>query len=454
MPRKVFSTPVHAAVSDVRAAGADSSPHNDSYESDSVIVDGPSDNTSVSHSASLSSPPAVRPKSSGCRSAMPRHEASGENLVSGNAATIATSPTVIVRTESVKRGRRLSYEMKSVTVNGEVVSALSTSPEEFSSHGEVSSGKQLRKQLSGAISERRKFYVDLSQRWDNLNTKIDGRTKLIPGLLEAGGGKSITIDLSNYRPAALRQGAETRIEQTMKYKDWRQAFKDVDVGLLVESLVAELERASVNPGQMPELDLVCRDQPLFAAVYPLVKCLARNAESLMRLNRLDLNRYSRSEEVCEASPPFDSARVKAFDKFIDHLAQLLEDSPSISELGLRMNGVDSFALAVIADALPGNKVLQKLDLSGNPLCTETSEARPSRLGIRVLAKVLRRPCALKNLDLSFCGLDGRAADILMHAIAQNKNLEQINLGGNPIPPNHEIFGNQRVVRIVSVKPAV
>lgn len=450
MPRKFISPPVHVAVSDVRAAGADSASRYDYDESGSVIVGGPSDSESDSGDGSAWTSPAMNVRASDRKATLPRHDALSVGLAAGNAATIATSPTVIVRTESVKRGRRLSYEMKMMTVNGDISSALSTNPEAFSSHGEVSSGKLLRKQLSGAISERRKLYVDLSQRWDNLNSKIDARIKPVPGLLEAGGGKLITIDLSNYRPAALREGAEIRIEKALKYKDWRQAFKDVEVGLLVETLIAELERSSANPGEMPELELVCHDQPLFAAVYPLVKCLAMNAESLLRLKRLDLNRYSRSEEVCEANPPVDSVRVKAYDKFIDRIAQLLEDSPSLSELGLRMNGVDSFALEVIADALPGNKVLQKLDLSGNPLCVETSEARPSRLGIRVLAKVLRRQCVLKSLDLSFCGLDARAADMLAGAIAQNKSLEQINLGGNPIPPGHEIFGDQRVVR---VKPA-
>ena len=373
------------------------------------------------------------------------------SLVSGNAATLVTSPTVIVRTESVKRGRRLSYEMKSVTVNGAITSTLATSPEEFSSHGEVSSGKLLRKQLRGAISERRKFYVDLSQRWDNLNLKIDARTKPIPGLLEAGSGKSITIDLSNYRPAALRQGAETRIEQTLKYKDWRLAFKDVEVGLLIESLIAELERSSANPGQMPELELVCHDQPLFAAVYPLVKCLARNAESLWRLKRLDLSRFSRSEDVCEARLPTDKVQIEAYDKFIDRVAQLLEDSPSLRELGLRMNGVDAFALEEIAEAIAGNEVLERLDLSANPLGVEASEARSSLEGIRVLARTLRKRSALKILDLSFCGLRKPAADILVQSLAKNRSLEQINLGGNPIPPLHPIFKDKRVVRIVRVK---
>lgn len=453
MPRKVISPRVQVAVSEVRAAGADSSSCCDYDESGSVIVGGPSDSESESGDASTLTSPVMNPRPADRKATLPRHDALGAGLAASNAATIATSPTVIVRTESVKRGRRLSYEMKMMTVNGDISSALSTNSEEFSSHGEVSSGKQLRKQLSGAISERRKFYVDLSQRWDNLNSKIDARIKPVPGLLEAGVGKSITIDLSNYRPAALREGAEARIGKNLKYKDWREAFRDVEVGLLVETLVTELERSSGNPGQMPELELICRDQPLFAAVYPLVKCLALNAESLPRLKRLDLNRYSRSEEVCEAFPPIDSARAKAYDKFIDYLAQLLEDSPSLNELGLRMNGVDSFALAVIADALADNRVLQKLDLSGNPLCTETSEARPSRLGIRVLAKALRGQGAVKDLDLSFCGLDERAAEILVRSLAQNRNLDRINLAGNPIPPGHAIFDDQRVVRIVGVKSA-
>lgn len=451
MPRKVISIPVQAAVSDVGAAGADSSPRYDSGESLSVLVGDSLDGSSAGSDASRSTPPAMHARSSDSRSASPSHETFSASLVAGNAATLATSPTVIVRTGSVRRGRRKSFEMKTVTVSGVLINPPATDPEEFSSHGEFSSGKRLRKQLSGAIRETRKSYFDLSQRWDDLSSEIGARTKPIPGLLEAGSGKSITIDLSNYRPAALREGAIARIEKKLTYKDWRQAFKDVEVGLLVETLIAELERSSAKPGQMPELELVCRDQPLLAAVYPLVKCLALNAESLRRLKRLDLSRFSRCDDVCEAHLPTDEVRIEAYDKFIDRLAQLLEDSPSLRELGLRMNGVDSFALAEIADALAENKVLERLDLSANPLCMEASEARPSRLGIRALAEALRKRSALKNLDLSFCGLKKHAANILVQALAHNVSLEQINLGGNPIPPLHPIFKDKRVVRIVSIK---
>ena len=71
---------------------------------------------------------------------------------------------------------------------------------------------------------------------------------------------------------------------------------------------------------------------------------------------------------------------------------------------------------------------------------------------RDLAEALRKRSALKSLDLSFCGLKKAAANILVQALAQNESLEQVNLGGNPIPPLHPIFKDKRVVRIVNVKP--
>lgn len=356
----------------------------------------------------------------------------------------ATSPSLLVRTQSVSRGKRKSYRMMSVTTAGELIDPLATISADFSSQHEVSSGKRLRMQLGAAISEKTKIYVDLSQRWDNLDSAAGARTAPVPGLLDAGADKKLTLDLSNYRPGALREGARIRNEKISNDKDWRKAFKDLEVGLLVQTLAAELSRISKNPAGMPELKLICRDQPLFTAVYPLVKCLAANAEFLPQLKKLDLGRYSRSADACEASLPTDKAQLNAYDKFIDRLAQLVEWSPSLHELGLRMNGVDSFALAVIADALSHNRGLARLDLSSNPLCTETSEVRTSRRGIRALARALNRDAPVKDLDLSFCGIDGRTADLLAQALVQNKNLQRIHLGGNPIPPGHPIFKDKRV----------
>jgi hypothetical protein len=343
--------------------------------------------------------------------------------------------------------------VKIAEVPGECADPRAISPQEFSGQGEVRSRKKLSKQLSVSISDRRKVYIDSSQRWDKLDSAVGARTAQLRGLMDAGSSKAITIDLSNYRPAALREGAIVRIQKNLGEKEWRKAFRDIEIGLLVETLCAEVERIVRNPNNMPQLELVCQDQPLLTAVYPMVTELAVHAKSLPRLMRLDLNRYSRSTEVSEANLPTDKAVLKAYDKFIDRIAQLLDDSPSLRELGLRMNGVDSFALAIISDALAENQVLERLDMSSNPLCTETSEARRSHLGIRVLAKALRKHCAVKHLDLSFCALGECAADILLRALGKNKSLKQINLGGNPIPPGHAIFDDQRVVRIVSIKPA-
>jgi hypothetical protein len=46
-------------------------------------------------------------------------------------------------------------------------------------------------------------------------------------------------------------------------------------------------------------------------------------------------------------------------------------------------------------------------------------------------------------------LGKREADLLAQALTHNKVLAKINLGGNPIAPDHVIFKDTRVVRIVS-----
>jgi hypothetical protein len=362
--------------------------------------------------------------------------------------TPQVSPTFVVRTESVQRGRRTSFRVTTSTTEDERPDSSSKVGRQVHRQREVISKAELIEVLGVELRQREKLKLDLSQHWENLAPNAGARSASLRGLLDAGAEKKLALDLSNHRPSALRKGAEVREKEFSDHAAWLGAFKDMEAGLLVETLTDEIARASRLPSRMPQLELVCRDQPLYTAVYPLLKSLAQHASSLPRLKTLDLNRYSRSADVCEAHPPTDRARLKAYDKFIDRLAQLLEESPSLRELGLRMNGVDSFALAMISDALAVNQVLERLDLSGNPLCTETSEARRSHLGIRVLAKALHEYCAVKYLDLSFCGLGERAANILVRALAQNKRLVQINLGGNPIPSGHAIFKVSRVVRVV------
>ena len=128
---------------------------------------------------------------------------------------------------------------------------------------------------------------------------------------------------------------------------------------------------------------------------------------------------------------------------------LIMGCPSLQSLWLRMNGVNSHALAALAHALSGNQGLRELDLSCNPLTTQASATAPSLLGVRALVRALRTSSALKTLDLSFCGLGNREAELLVQAIKHNKVLAKINLRGNPIAPGHAIFQEQRVVRIAS-----
>jgi hypothetical protein len=450
MPRKVISIAKGAVNSDVRAAGADPSYLSESDNSRRALVGKSTHSASSSTSDSSDAAPSKPVMRTGARgsAAVSSKPSSTERSSCASRGPLQVSPTFVVRTESVKRGRRTSFRVTTSTTDEERSYSSSTTGMPFHRQREVISKAELIEELGVELRQRKKLKLDLSQHWDNLVPNAGARSAPLRGLLGAGAEKKLALDLSNHRPGALRKGAEVREKEFSDHGAWLKAFKDMEAGLLVEALTDEIARISRNPSRMPQLELICRDQPLFTAVYPLLKSLAQHARALPRLKALDLNRYSRSADVCEAHPPTDRARLKAYDKFIDRIAHLLEESPSLRELGLRMNGVDSFALAMISDALSVNQVLERLDLSGNPLCTETSEARPSYLGLRVLTRALRRASSMTHLDLSFCGLDARAADLLVRALAQNKKLAQINLGGNPIPPSHAIFQDSRVVRIV------
>lgn len=367
---------------------------------------------------------------------------------------IATSPSLVLRTQSVRGGRRASLEVVIIRTEGGRVDPLSIPKEDFRILTEAKSGKRLREERDNAISNESKVFIDLSQRWDNLNPAAGARVAPVRGLLTAAAGKKLTLDLSNYRTGMLREGARIRNETEVASKDWQKALRDIEAGLVVESLAEEIDRLAKAPAAMPELALICRDQALSTTVYPLVKCLASHASTLTRLKQLDLARSSRSDEVCEARPPTDKALARAYDKFAGRIAQLVSECPSLQTMSLRMNGVHAYALAALAHALSRNQGLQWLDLSCNPLTTQPTAMGPSVTGLRALVRALRAGCALQTLDLSFCGLGNREADLLAEALKHNKMLEKINLGGNPIALAHPIFKDRRVVRDLSMKTQV
>ncbi len=343
-------------------------------------------------------------------------------------------PLLIVRTESVKRGRKASFRVLSEETGGH-----------FSQVREVYSSKSLRHEVHEVISDRPEVLVDLSLGRTKANSAPGVRCVAVKGLLTSGSRKLI-LDLSNVR---LSKWYECPFEQSENIdydKAWRKAFRDSEASELVEALRRELERAAVTGKDMPEFALICHDQSLSEVVYPLMKTLALHAASLHGLTKLDLSRYSRSEEVCEAAPGSPEL-AHAFDKFVYKLMTLMAANPALQELRLRMNGIHPDAMTLIAAALANSATIERLDLSCNPLCQPPASARVSRAGIRVLASVLGKHTSLRLLDLSFCGIDGKAADALLPALASNKKLELVNLGGNPIFGNHGIFKDPRAVTI-------
>jgi hypothetical protein len=351
-------------------------------------------------------------------------------------------PMLIVRTDSVRRGRKTSFRVLSEELKGS-----------FTYEREVRNGKALSEEVQRVISDYQRVTVDLSKSWSRPDSMAGARPAAVAGLLAGGNERKLTIDLSNYRLSNLREGARIRSESLSDDSAWHKAFRDDEAAALVDALCRELVRATSDVKGMPEFALICRDQPLSGAVYPLLKTLATHAAALRGLTKLDLSRYSRSAEVCEARMPTDQMLAKAYEKFIGKIAQLLKHSASLHELGLRMNGIHAQALSTIAFALSANRGVEQLDLSGNPLCTRAADRAFSTSGIHDLAWALRDGAVVMDLDLSFCGIDERGADLLVRALADNRRLQRINLFGNPIPPKHAIFLNRRVVRTASIKPA-
>ena len=52
---------------------------------------------------------------------------------------------------------------------------------------------------------------------------------------------------------------------------------------------------------------------------------------------------------------------------------------------------------------------------------------------------------LARLNLSFCGMDDKAADELLQALKKNKVLQFVDLTGNSINEEHAIFKDSRMV---------
>ncbi len=337
-------------------------------------------------------------------------------------------PSLIVRTYSVRRGRKSEYRVESVA-SDEIV------------ENRIDDRKSLRRHVARLMARHPEILVDLSYNWQALDQTIGARSAVATALLVGGKDKQLCIDLSNSRVRNLREGAATRYQSGMTRKAWLRAVVDAEAPALVMALGRELARVAREQSVMPVFSLVCHDQPLGSVINPLLKQLARHGDALTGLDRLDLNRYSRSAEVSEARPPEQVAHSDR-DRLVIRLGVLLATTPALRELCLRMNGLDSHDLATLV--VSRNRTLERLDLSSNPLCLRINDGRRSLRGVTELARYLRSESRLIELDLSICGLDGDAASQLAKGLRHNQHLQRINLSGNPIPADHAIFRDERV----------
>ncbi len=365
-----------------------------------------------------------------------------------------TSPVLIVRTYSVRHGRKASYHVQSTT-------SLSGSPDDSDSppgkpnspgtgkgmgtgmaEQWVANRKSLRLQVAHLVGAYPEVCVDLSYNWRVLDQTPGARTALATGLLAGGGDKKLSIDLSNRRVLDLREGANVRYQQGLSPKDWSKSITDGEASGLTAALCREIGRVAREQVEMPQFSVVCHDQPLATVVYPLVKVLAVEAGVLHGLYKLDLNRYSRSAEVGQARPGSADAAA-GMERFVIQLGTLLATTRSLRELCLRMNGLTAIDLATLMVA--ANATLVRLDLSRNPLSAINDFGVLSQKGIRALARHLRKNVTLVELDLSYCEINNEGANLLVKGLTNNRQLAKLVLAGNPIRADHPIFSDARVV---------
>ncbi len=338
-----------------------------------------------------------------------------------------TPPMLIVRTYSVRRGRKSEYRVESETPDQCV-------------ERRIDDRKALRQHVARLMARHTEVCIDLSYHWKTLDQTAGARTALVPGLLTGGSDRQLCIDVSNHRVHDLREGAAVRYELGMNPKAWRRAVTDIEAAGLADALCKEFARVVREQTDMPLFSLVCHDQSLSTVINPLLKQLARHGHALRGLDRLDLNRYSRSAEISEARPGQYAGSEHGY--FVLRLAALLGRTRKLRELCVRMSGLDAPALALLLTS--HNQTLERLDLSGNPLCRHVNEGRHSLRGMRALARHLREESSLIELDLSGCGIVSDGADLLVRGLARNQVLQKLDLSGNPIPPSHPVFRDDRV----------
>lgn len=307
--------------------------------------------------------------------------------------------------------------------------------------GDKNRKHKARLKIAQLVAAHGHSYIDLSHNWKSHPNQKGLRAAATVGLFSAGSNKWLRIDISNYRFSTSRQGNAYPV---LSPAEWGKLTQDKEGASLVAMLNKELARIAVRNDVMPAFDLICLDQPLYTVVYPLIRQLAAYCAALSGLRTLNLNCGSLNEGIREGRMG-EVGTANKFAKFVDRVATILVNSPSLEFMGLRGNGIGPRRLVTIAKALQNNAVLERLDLSRNPLCYLPSTDRKIIAGIRALKKSLLSNTKLDRLNLSFCGINEKAADELLRALTKNKTLQFVDLTGNSINEEHAIFKDPRVV---------
>jgi hypothetical protein len=343
---------------------------------------------------------------------------------------------------------RQSYFDVLQTLNAKGYEAVSLSSTRFAvpnffyfAEGENNIKQRARIRIAQMVAAQSHSYIDLSHSWKFRPEQSGLRAAVTMGILSANSKKWLRIDLSNYRFTTSRQGLP---DPALREVDWGMLLQDNEGASLVAALNKELKRVAKGKDGIPVFDLICHDQPLYTVVYSLVKQLAVLSKNMSGLRSLNLNCLTMKDCITEGRQG-EAGTAEKFAKFVNGLAKILTNSPILEFMGLRANGIGPRRVVALARALQHNRVLERLDLSRNPLCTMPNSDRMIIGGMVALKKALAKNTTLLRLNLSFCGIGDAGADELLVALRKNESLDFVDLTGNPISGKHDIFQDKRVV---------
>ena len=304
------------------------------------------------------------------------------------------------------------------------------------------------------VNTYRHVHADLS---------IDKNTSVALSRIRSGGVASlfnsqhleaITIDFSEksdaYFCAEVWRPILVSGNQIKRRKVERKRAMQSEV--IVEKLNAELKQLAKNGRDFPVLDLICKKQSFVTFVFPLVRNLARHCIDIKVLRSMDLSlSLSTDIKVLHSVGKNKVAKEKKnMQNFINYLATFIAGNHSLEYLNLAINGLSGTTICPLAAALGQNKKLRQLNLSLNPIGItldgngiQNAGERTSD-GAQVLVSALRINRTLTHLALNTCEFDNEAADKILDLLKNNQTLQQIDLTGNPIDPDHLVFSDPRV----------